>query len=413
MFEQSILDPVPFTIEVLTPLHIGVGDKLGWMSMVTGGGKRLHIVDEDRLLRQIGQDIKRQSEFIRCAENGERLDDFLKHDGIRIEDISLYSVPIVGESPKNEVLPFIKIAGVPPRSYIPGSSLKGAMRGAFLRAALQADPGLLAQAQTGVREHVRRQGDAKRADDDIERVFFGQDQHHEWLRALHFRDTHALNPDALAVMQVQTFSVGRANALRPKNYSLHPEVLMPRKGIKGEAIIQTYLLGKAARDVLDVQQARQWISRFIQKCNEAAKCWIDHEVDFYKQYPVADLLEWYKKIQIELDALLQNPAATTCFLWMGWGSGYESQAIGNLFDDPLRSDLRKEYVMGKIVHKKCNQRVSRAKKPQGNKRWYCKQCQATVSDNEVVLVWPFAKSRKLAHTANGLRPLGWLKLRLA
>ncbi len=411
MPEQSILDPISFTLEVLTPLHIGMGDKLGRMSMVTDG-KQLHIVDEDRLLQQVGQDTRRQSEFIRCAENSGRLDIFLKDYGIRVEDVSLYSEPIVGELPGNEVLPFIKAAGSRPHPYIPGSSLKGAVRGAFLRAALQSEPALLAQAQDKVREHIRRHGDAKRADDDIERLFFGQDQHHEWLRALHFRDTRNAPLDALAVMQVQTFSVGRTKELQPKNYSLHPEVLMPRKGIKGEAVIQTYLLGNTTRDVLNVQRARKWIPNFIQKCNEAAKGWIDHEIAFYTQYPLPELLQWYQERQIELNALLQDPAATACFLWIGWGSGYESQAIGNLFDDPLRSELRKEYVMGKVVHKGCNQRVSLAKKPEGNKRWRCKQCQMNISDGELILVLPFTKSRKLARTANGLYPLGWLKLHL-
>lgn len=411
MSEKSILDPIHFTIEVLTPLHIGMGDKLSWMSMVFDG-KQLHIVDEDRLLQQVGQDSRRQSEFIRCAENGQRLEIFLENYGIRVEDISLYSEPVVGESPKNEVLPFIKTSGRPPYPYIPGSSLKGAVRGAFLRAALQTNPDLLAQAKSKVREHIRRHGDAKKADDDIERIFFGQDQHHEWLRALHFRDTRNVPLDVLAVMQVQTFSVGRTKELQPKSYSLHPEVLMPCKGIKGEAVIQTYLLGNTVRDVLNVQQARQWIPGFIQKCNEAAKGWIDHEIAFYTQYWCPELLQWYRDRQIELNALLQNHAATTCFLWMGWGSGYESQAVGNLFEDSLCADLRMEYVMGKIVHRQCNQRVTRAKKPQDNKRWYCKQCQTQISDNDITLVWPFAKSRKLARTANGLCPLGWLKLHL-
>jgi CRISPR-associated protein Csm5 len=406
-------DPVvklPCTIDVLSPLHIGVGEQLSWMALVAED-HNLYVVDEKRLLARVGRNPKDISHFMDYVEepNG-RIDRYLKDRRIPIREVAAYSVPVVGRLPgRGGISSCIKQPGPLPRPYIPGSSLKGAVRTALLQAALLQDKSFLNEASQAVRQQLAK-GQAKYADDQLERMFFGRDQHHDWMRALRFADTDAVGTDRLAVVEVQTLSVHGA-MLQPKRFTIHPEALMPnRYQLRGSVMINTCLVTPGpAESALDVGQANQWATQFVKKCNEAAAWLIQREITFYGECNAGDLRAWYK----DLNAHLKTLSGGACLLWLGWGSGYDSQAVGNFFDKPLQETLRLEYDLGKIVHKGCGGRVGRASKPRGKNRWSCKKCRANlIHDDDVQLVWPFAKSRKVAVTLEGKRPLGWIKLRI-
>jgi CRISPR-associated protein Csm5 len=398
------------TIDILSPLHIGSGERLGWMSMVAEGN-RLHVIDEKKLLAEIAKDPRASARLVDLADDPHaRIEQYLRNVRISPSQIAAYSIPIAGALPSREVFSHIKRPGRHPMPYIPGSSLKGAVRTALIQAALLEDKRFLATAERAVERQIRDKVRARHTDDRMEKAFFGRDQHHDWMRALQFADTEGVDAGAMAVVEVQTLSVHRGY-LNPKRYSNHPEALMPgRRHLRGSITINVYLITPGpAQHALNVKLANRSVTGFVQKCNRVSAELIQRELAFYARYGADDLCAWYKDLEAQRSSL----GGGECMLWLGWGSGYESQATANFFDRPLQETLRLEYDLGRIVHRECGDPVSRSRRPQGQRRWYCRKCKdSRVHDDQVELVWPFAKSRKVAMVDAGRQPMGWIKLRI-
>ncbi|MBN1877860.1 MAG: type III-A CRISPR-associated RAMP protein Csm5 [Anaerolineae bacterium] len=401
-------DPVlqfPCIVEIVSPLHIGNGERLGWTSMIASGSD-LYVIDERKLFSVVNENANAAAAFVAYMETSQpRISDYLTRYQIAFDRVSAYTVTLSGATPNREVLPFIKSTEFFP--YVPGSSLKGAMRTAFLQTVLQNHKfQRLVQADVLVRS---KKGQAKYADDDMEQRFFGPEPHRDWMRVLQIADTDAINSNALNVVEVQTLSVSGIG-LRPKSFSIYPEVLLPGRTLRTSVTLNMYLLlDKTVGTVLNVNRAKVWTSQFVERCNRAAKEMIEGEIAFYQRYHETQLQHWYQ----HLAADLQDFSDRECLLWMGWGSGYESQGTLRFFDTGTQEQLRLNYELGKIVHQVCGMRVRHARRPKGSMRWYCRECGEEVDDRDVKLVAPFPKSRKVALTETDHRtPLGWIKLRI-
>lgn len=116
-------------LKVLTPIHIGSGEKLNRLDYFYADGQFCR-VDMDGLFRDPNF-ADQQDRFLEAAPNGQAIDDLLGANGLHREHV-LYRIP-VDESARacreSEVSTFIKSAG---RVYIPGSSLKGAILSALV-----------------------------------------------------------------------------------------------------------------------------------------------------------------------------------------------------------------------------------------------------------------------------------------
>ena len=381
------------SITVLSPVHIGTGERPSEKSRWEGK-EQLYVVDEDALLQKIATSPALISRFEQFCLGPDGLGAFLTAERIPAESVLLYNVPRWGGPARRDYFPFIKLPGKPPQPYMPGSSLKGAVRSAFLRAAVLGDAKLRARANEWISKEVERPYHSpKRADDMLEKAYFGKDQHHEWLRLYQFTDSRPLTPDALAVAETRILSIRNEKGTRTlqektvgyggKLMTLFPEVLRPGVKLESDVIFLSYLLDPLAASELRFAPARGQIAYLARQCNRVAQEQILQELDFAKQTSWAEGEKFYNWLGKQL---LDLPA-NGLLLRLGWGAGYDDKTITDLLDDDVFHKVLDGYRLPVG-------RPGRRGEP---------------------LPSPFApKSRKVALDARGRwLPFGWIKVELA
>jgi hypothetical protein len=121
-------DSFQVKLKVLSPIHIGSGEKLNKLDYYLDSGSFCR-VDMDGLFQDPGfADVR--ARFLKAAPGGQPIDSILGRDGLHRQHV-LYRIPIhisARNRHETEVSTFIKSAG---RVYIPGSSVKGAILSAL------------------------------------------------------------------------------------------------------------------------------------------------------------------------------------------------------------------------------------------------------------------------------------------
>lgn len=343
---NDILLKVPLTIEIVSPVHIGTGERLNRMEFVEQNGK-VYIIDEQKFIQRVTETPQLQAEFENLCLQGGRLTDLLRKNNIPITEVTQYGVRKDGRLSSN-ILPFIKTPGTPPSPYVPGSSIKGALRSAFLRGALLRGilPKNKAQAKVEAQLSLRK---SKKADDALEQDYFGKDQHHEWVRVLQITDTKPVSPQKLHVTDVRVFSSTRDGALKEKDTRygktmiLNPEVLWPKTRLQSYLIVNNYLTQKPAAKTLNSKQWAARVADFAVYCNEVAKDQIAQEIAFFSLHNQGDVVAWYKELDNKRKLLEQGRFA--CLLRLGWGAGFDDKTVSDIFDDRTFDDIRHRYSL--------------------------------------------------------------------
>jgi CRISPR-associated protein Csm5 len=122
-------------LKTLTPVHVGSGDIYTPIEFAVKNGE-VYILDSERVLEQVdkkGHDLMKISKEIGMGGN---IEDYVDVIG----DFTIFSAPLVGELKRREISRNISSGG---RLYIPGSSIKGAIRTALLWQAVKNDRNLL------------------------------------------------------------------------------------------------------------------------------------------------------------------------------------------------------------------------------------------------------------------------------
>jgi len=179
-------------ITALSPVHIGSGREnlISDYDFVTNG-QLVHIIDHERMFQDISEKTWQETGM------DARISQLLKKE--QYESYSLYSIKYPGGS-INSIMEHIKDAHY--RPYIPGSSLKGAIRTALA----------FAMVKTGFvqvrKEHLG--GGRRSAGSSIEAQVFGVDPNRDMMRALQIVDTpgievsNGLSLDLLHYIQSET-----------------------------------------------------------------------------------------------------------------------------------------------------------------------------------------------------------------
>ena len=151
-------------IKTLTPVHIGSGNKLTRVDFIVRNGKVI-VLDAPKLFRALEEKGCNVMNIVNELSY-RSLDDLAKDFGLDAIDFRLYEVKLTGSI--GEISEQIKTRG---RAYIPGSSIKGAIRTAILWHILKNDKSLLNFAVKCVEELTKRRitnKTLKMADDKIE-----------------------------------------------------------------------------------------------------------------------------------------------------------------------------------------------------------------------------------------------------
>lgn len=332
-----------YEIEVISPIHIGSGGTISPIEYAIED--KFYRADMDRIFEDERFDTDK---FIEGAKGGAlylgRFSPELAKEHVRYAlDISQSTKTSIQEligSRSSEVREYIKTKD---EAYIPGSSIKGAIRTAILWWVLKNDPDKFNMAKNHLEKLVMsREVDKKRVDDGIEKEVFGREPTHDLLKALQVSDTNAVTVEKLKIEEVQTLTT-TPRGHNWKGFYTYVEALKPETRLNLEMKFDEFLLeGDAARAL--AFESKQNLVREIPKiCNEFADDFIEDEIRFYKRCntprELDKVLEFYERV-------IERKEEKSFLLHLAWGSGWHGMTVGRLLEPYLLRERRK-FGLGK------------------------------------------------------------------
>ena len=310
------------TIKTLTPLHIGCGRELlkGYDFMPNPAERKTYVLDQDAIYMEEYEVRGGEARLQLPAGQLKTLDQFKPGSKYVFYDLE-------GATHVERIQAVIKNHRMEP--YIPGSSLKGAIRTA-----------LMAQAITyGMfkPDNSELKG-PKDAAANWEREVFGENPNMSWMRALQVVDSRPLplSTQPLECLNVSIVTGSRADA------PIAVEAIRRKITLETEITIDELSLGYSelleweGKDAFlaDFRQAiRAFSSRRIQTELKMARenRW-EKRISFYES-----LLEVAEKVHARDGAVLQ----------LGWGSGWTGTTIGLFLGKGILENIRNHYQLGR------------------------------------------------------------------
>lgn len=383
-------------IEVISPLHIGAGEKLSAKSFVTHNGEFV-VIDERKLLTWVGANPQRVNDFMGFAEKpNDSLSEFFRRHRLVAQNFAAYRIANRASGRLRDVLSFIKSAdGMP---YLPGSSLKGSVRSALLRGVVVDQPAL-AKRLREMAEPLAAQGN-RHVSDELEaqvlvparNVKRGKRPNYDLIRAIGFSDSTRLSLDHLQVAEVRVLSSQSNQTLKFK-LTPHGNNIMQIyvETVRAGAVLRlpitldrALLEGRGAAGQLRFASRSTLIADFSRFCRISAANLIEQEINFYQSHRHSDLVRWYSDRKAELEKMPKS----SFLLPVGWGTGFDAKTV---------TDQLGEEVFRSVVNNYKNTR--RMGKPSGTNQWLGQDLSP--------------KSRKvILHPDDRLEPMGWVRIHI-
>jgi len=313
---------------------------------------------------------------------------FMDAKRIDPDGFTSYEVPAIIEKREREsefaVKEYIKCGG----AYIPGSSIKGAIRTALMWYFLNEDGNkdiVFNSLEHWLNKNKITNRDLKKIDDQISQKVFGEDAHHDILRALRISDTNAVGMEHLEVSEIKI--VGN-----PQDIPVYIENLKIGTEMNFDLYIDDKLLNVKENELnFREHPLKQYINvnRICEACNALSGEVVDkHLKHNWKKYNHGDVREEFKNLEDEIEACDDNET----ILHIGWGGGWYSTTIGLLVEKHPKFTTS---VKGSPKHWKLNRYTLRNKFRLGKKP----------RSNDYSINFP--KTRRI--TIEG-EPLGWVKI---
>ncbi|WPX08754.1 type III-A CRISPR-associated RAMP protein Csm5 [Anaerocellum danielii] len=344
------LETRKYEVEVLTPTIICGQDRIQIFEFVSEGDY-LYFLNFDKIIEK---NLFKESfieEISRGFLSGERdfnIKDVLGKYNINFNEVAKYRVKLEGvTSSYREVFGFVKSAG---RFYIPGSSLKGAMRSfitkALSKSLLQHYEDALENAykktqnSTGQRSKIDPKFLSREADEKI----FGS-PYESPFKYLKVSDSGFVDHESASIYEIKILNIC---AGQPKWYSKNGNMDDPAKataivaeglnpGTKLDGTIKigkNFIEGNNAVKGLKERIEIAGISSYspyeflAQVIKFVAKYYIQKEIAFYSRYNQKQIVSEYQKLLTILDSLKENQF----LVQIGFSTGYLSKTVGIFFN---------------------------------------------------------------------------------
>ena len=303
-------------LETLSPIHIGSGEKYSSSEFFINS-HRIFRLDPNKIYSILNQ--KDKDIFLDYLENPNfRLEDFLKGKDIPISELKLYSLKHNGSAP-NEITEHIKTGF---NGYVPGSSLKGAIRTAILIAFMGDNEVKEIGEIFKINNFKQRNNEIKYFVDKFLSSGGKKSSNSDLMRFVQISDFIPVKD--LCVYNIQSLEAEgnkwrwyRRNGRVVQTYL---ETIMAGERLEGD-IHFTYnkqmhkSLGlKGKEDIIDIMEIKRLIHSF-------SNANINHEIAFSQRYEIDFLLEFYKKLK-------KINTEDSPVIKLGQGSGYLATTIG-------------------------------------------------------------------------------------
>ena len=378
-----------YKLETITPVHIGTGEMLNHIDGCYANG-RWYRIDLDKILAHPATDINALTSEM--SHRDFRWHKYLSQHNMDPADLSTYSI-LCAQSPETTDIREV-IKSVVYRPYIPGSSIKGAIRTMLLSDLINdEDKQLFNKSVTHLNREIEKRGPQNRRQEypaqEIEKMAFGKDPNTDLLRALQVSDTEPLQSDALAIEMAWTVTLNRNNQLVQKidngtQYKNFIEVIQGVKSLTFTLKIDNLLFRDRERESLNFSKIQEkTLQELADVCNFKTQMLMQDEQEFFDYYNFSEIANLYDRL-IRLNKRLSDGAF---MLQIGWGTGYHSNTVSSLFTqgDEAPIDLislRERYRLGE----------SRSQRGSYDNR-------------------EFPKTRRILYRGqNPIAPLGWVKI---
>ncbi|MCU0498996.1 MAG: type III-A CRISPR-associated RAMP protein Csm5 [Anaerolineae bacterium] len=307
------------TITTLTPLHIGTGNHLlRDFDYVTRDGKTW-VVNEEALADLL---IDYEDDLAKMAA-GRPVSELLRPSDYQA-DSPLFRYVLPGE-PRSEKPGSVlqeQIKDPWDRPYIPGSSLKGALRTALFYAGYE---------QRKLQFKVSDLGNsAKFAAQTLERNVFannvspGKAPNHDLLRALQISDSV---PDDQKRLQIVNITVSKNG--QSSGSPIELEAIPPSITFEMTLTLDGYLLNDQTRRNVGYEDDQlKWMRRISQVINYWTQQRLATEMALKRYFNWSEgfqrVIQYYEQDQLQKDEFI---------LQLGWGGGWDSKTLGKHLTD--------------------------------------------------------------------------------
>jgi len=325
------------TLQTLTPVHIGAGEelRLGFDFVLRDG--RTWRLDVDAVLAEKWNQLGlNQSGRERYPLPGE----MLTEQDFRNPALFRYVARGVPHSTRHDARLQACIKDPWDLPYIPGSSLKGAIRTA-----------LAWTGWTEIRPRLDRGvlgRNRKWAGRSLERKLFGKDPNHDLLRALHISDLHGpLDPN-------RDLGVVVARVLTPSAMQspIGLEVILSNRTLTGTLKIDDFLFAPWAEHRLGFGNRKRWLAELMPRVQAHSRARIARLMEWFAQIEGAERIANFYRQLYDLKLPAHQALAQ-----IGWGTGWD----GKTFWTHLQADA---YLFEKIIQDfRLQPRSSRPRRP--------------------------------------------------
>jgi CRISPR-associated protein Csm5 len=344
---SRFLQAAEWNLEVLSPLHIGSGDRLSPLDYATHTekGKRLLVVYDFAALGVT--DPQKLQEMVRFVQGGREWNELRERarefGAERPEDAIRYMLPMLAQGKAEEVAPFVRNAE--DYAYVPGSSLKGAIRTALLYQWAIKHPQEFKQRVTGA-VHGEKRVRAEFAAGDLEKGAFGRDPNHDALRALRVADSapHAYPGSGTfrpkeAVLRAERLgeAEGSSEALR-----LWLEALLPGAKLRLRITLDSHLFTPQAEPELHLGNWRAAIEDWPAACRRFSADLLESQAQMLDRLGKANGAKWCRDLKNEAERRTAG-----CLLPIGWGVGWEGKTIGMLMEDEAYAEVKARFELAR------------------------------------------------------------------
>jgi len=303
------------TLTTLSPLHIGDGDELryGFDFVINQERKRTYRLNVDAILAAYGSRLTPDR-----SGNYKLPGELLTPSDLSNPDFFRYDLAGFPRSSKADARLKSCIKDVHDCAYIPGSSLKGALRTAL--------------AWTGWNEinpHLDRNAVGRSkfwAGQPLERKIFGPDPNHDLLRTLQVSDLtgSAMPGHKLVVVNAQVLTQRSAGS------PVELEAVAGDAHFSGSLTIDDNLFGPMAERELGFSNRRHWLDELLPR------------VQKHSQARILKLIKWFEDAEgySEMAKFYRDLAKVTlpenmALVQLGWGSGWDGKTFWtHLTDNP-------------------------------------------------------------------------------
>lgn len=363
------------TVEVLTPLHIGSGRTLERDLDYVARNGRTWVVNQEALLADT---LDEYGTFDNTLL-GRPLRELLRDEDYRL-DSPYFRYIMPGEPVNRPISEQVKdVWGNP---YLPGSSVKGALRTLLLWGIFKANEEKDLPAYPALSDLDDR--DSRRAAQRIENKQFApaaqsprEVPNKDVLRALQVGDSTPVAPDALRVVTARVYPTG---AKGTSGVDVDVEAIKVGSVFELCVTIDEYgFADQEAREQLGWDDMRKLLRNIPKIGQHYARQRVEEEKAYYQRKgdPAVQAREFYYELE------KQSLKPSEWFMQIGWGAGWNSKTLND------RLSLQKQFEQG--VVKRYN--LDRGKRKAGE---------------------PFPSSRKLilSKEHQPAIPMGWVKCRL-